>query len=49
MDLIPGSRSLSDRFYGGQTMEEAKDKTVLRNGVQSKSILQQHPSMSLTI
>jgi hypothetical protein len=24
-----------DRFYGGQTMDEAKDPKILRNGIQS--------------
>ena len=28
-----------DRFYGGQTMDEAKDPKVLRNGIQSKSAI----------
>jgi hypothetical protein len=27
-----------DRFYGGQTMDEAKDPKVLRNGIQSMSM-----------
>lgn len=33
--MISVEYQLTERFYGGQTMEEAKDPKMLRNGIQS--------------